>query len=361
MTTTAADQGLEKAKPTPPPEVIRTPDEYRDHVHSWLERKFNVLTPFTAISGLAPRFVIKFVSITLSTDPADGDCYTGLPWLKKDEYAPSKGGLRKFADALGISDMTERTDPRTIQFLWEFRATCGYRSYDGSTITRQATKEWDLRDGSPQMKGWTQNQIEEGRKHGLRNCEARAINAAIRECGVGIKQKYSKAELAKPFVILKVAYDPDMSDPVTRQLVTERALSSTAQLYPVTRPAPAEAPEPPQEARSVGRGSTVAKPEDPEPAAEDAPPTERAVRIAKVTPLEGTTPKGKKWTRWTIVDSNGEEHFTFDTGHKDTAEASMKEGSWVEIAEQESEDGRFTKITSIGLPQPSLLPDQDLL
>src|SRR6185369_13154252 len=82
------------------------------------------------------------------------------------------------------------------------------------------------------MKGWTSNQIDEGRKHGLRNCEARAINAAIRECGCGIKQKYTRAELAKPFVVVRVAFQPDFSDPDIKRMVTQQAMSGVSALYP---------------------------------------------------------------------------------------------------------------------------------
>src|SRR3954453_16010110 len=69
------------------------------------------------------------------------------------------------------------------------------------------------------------------RKHGLRNCEARAINAAIRECGCGIKEKYSRQELEKPFAVVRVAFLPDMTDPDIKRMVTERALGGTTALY----------------------------------------------------------------------------------------------------------------------------------
>src|SRR5439155_10873 len=85
-------------------------------------------------------------------------------------------------------------------------------------------KEWDLRDGSPQLKGWKPAQIEEARKHGLRNCEARAINAAIREAGCGIRQKYKVEDLAKPFVVMRVAFRANMDDPDQKRMVLERAL-----------------------------------------------------------------------------------------------------------------------------------------
>ncbi|HKA57902.1 MAG TPA: hypothetical protein VKD28_04750, partial [Gemmatimonadales bacterium] len=224
---------LEKAADRTPP-IITTAEEYRSAVSRWQAKALNVLTPFVNISGLAPQHGLIASVIQLSPNAADGDVYDnsgGLPWLKNDEVAPAKNGLRKIADCCGISTRTERTDPRTIPHYWEFKAIASYRGVDGTVIVREATMEWDLRDGSDRLKGFTPKQITEARKNGLRNCEARAVNAVIRECN-GLKQKYTKAELAKPFVAIKVLFLPDMQDPEIRKMVTERALAGTAAMYP---------------------------------------------------------------------------------------------------------------------------------
>lgn len=325
--------------------IITTPAQYTAKLKVW-EEHYHVLTPFTNITGLAPQHGLIASAVTINVDKSQGEVYDGLPFLGGNEVALAKNGLRKLAECAGISTRTERTDPRTIANYWEFKAIASYRTVDGSTTTREATKEWDLRDGSPQLKGWTPKQIEEGRKNGLRNCEARAINAAIRECGCGIRQKYTRAELQKPFLVLRVAFQPDMSDPQTRRLVTEHALGSTATLYPQAAQLPSHtsAPEPEQEEaqpRPVGRSSTVPALS---PAAADEPPTPDAVRITKVDEKSGET-KGRKWTRFLIVDSRGEEHSTFDRALAEAAQRFRDEKTWVEITEER--DGDYKNLLEI--------------
>lgn len=231
------------------PAIITTSDEYVTALKRW-EGRCNVLTPFTNIIGIATSYGLIATVVKLNPDPLKGEVYSGytdtgakgMPFLKgergkpSEELAPAKIGLRKLAECGGISTDALRTDPRTTPYYWEFKATATYRGLDGSLITRSATFEWDLRDGSDRLKGWTANQITEGRKNGLRNCEARAINAAIRECGCGIKQKYTRAELEKPFVVIRVAFQPDMNDPDIKRMVTQQALGGANALYPHSTP-----------------------------------------------------------------------------------------------------------------------------
>lgn len=348
----ADDTGLEKPAPKTPP-IITTPDEYRGALLRWQEQHFNVLTPFTNISGMAPQHGIITSLIQVNPDKTVGEVYADLPYLQ-GKVALAKVGLRKLAECAGISTRTERTDDRRILNYWEFKAIASYRGIDGSIVTREATKEWDLRDGSPQMKGWTANQIEEGRKHGLRNCEARAINAAIRECGCGIKQAYTREELKKPFVVCRVMFQPDMSDPDIKRLVTQHALGGTTALYPQasTSSLPAldvEETSEPAAPRHVGSGSTAQgstttlAPKTPDP---DAPPTAYAVRIVKIDEKTGEK-NNRPWTKWTIVDSTGCEATTFSRSVREVAEGFMKERAWVEVAVETSEDGKYRNLIEI--------------
>ena len=357
-------QALEKASDRTPA-VITTPEEYRGALLRWQEQRFNVLTPFTNISGMAAQHGIITSLIQVNPDKAIGEVYDGLPFLKDNEVSLAKIGLRKLAECAGISTRTDGNDDRRIPFYWEFKAIASYRGIDGSIITREATKEWDLRDGSPQLKGWTNAQIEEGRKHGLRNCEARAINAAIRECGCGVKQMYTRDELKKPFVVCRVMFQPDMSDPDIKRLVTAAALGGTTALYPsaareaqpgeiIDHGAPATG-----DPRPVGSSSTPQasqpKPAEPDP---DRPPCDGAVRIVSVEDKTFTYKsgpnKGKEGLRYVIVDSLGVEHSTFDEGHAKDARRFKAEHAWVEIAEEV--DGQYKNLIEITRAgqQPSL-------
>lgn len=351
---------LEKTGEAKTPEVITRPEQYTTALKKWTEH-FNVLTPFSSISGIAPQHGLIASQVRINTDAAygsdkiagGGETYGGLPWLNgargkaDEELAIAKNGLRKIAECAGISYRTERTDPRTLPNYWEFKAIASYRGIDGSVVTREATQEWDLRDGSERMKGWKPNQITEGRKNGLRNCEARAINAAIRECGCGIKQKYTRAELAKPFLVLRVAFQPDMTDPDQRRMVAEAGLRSTSTLYGGGPSLPAhagpgevvDAQVVDGEPRSVGAGSATSR--EPEP---DQPPVDGAVRIVDVRSKEGET-RGKKWIRYSITDSHGVVHSTFSESLAQLAAEFKVSKAWVEIEIQE--DGDYKNLVGI--------------
>jgi hypothetical protein len=387
--TKAPEQGLEKA-PARTPEVITSSEEFKSSMALWASRQYHILTPFTSISGLAPQHGIMTSLVKLDPNKEAGEVYDGLPFLKKDEVAIAKIGLRKLAECAGISYRTEIIKTG-VRFHWIVKCIASYRGVDGSVIQRDATKEWDLTDGSPQLKGWTENQVSEGRKHGLRNCEARAINAAIRECGCGIKQKYLRADLAKPFVICRVSFRADMNDPDQKRMVLERALGSTAQLYP-SAPAALSAHQDrddeggesfqASEPRSVGRGSTqqpqqMNDPAGP-PAADtteakkadkpaDAPPSENAVKVTSVKSTKGTKdtagPDGqivrKPWEKWdiSVVDQQGQAktYSTFSSTLADDAIEARDGGFWVDVTTETK--GAFTNITAIERAQASLLPD----
>lgn len=235
----------------------------------------------------------------------------------------------------------------TIQNYWMFKAVASYPGLDGSRVTREATFEWDLRDKSDRLKGWTPNQITEGRKNGLRNCEARAINAAIRECGCGIKQKYTRAELDKPFLVIRVAFQPDMQDPDIKRMVTQQALAGTSALY--AAPPAREASEPVdgevlEEPRHVGSGTTT--PAETVPSKADEPPTPDAVKIASAVIKEGVNATTKRpWKRTVVIDSRGVEYSSFDTGHYEDALRFKAENAWVEIASEKN--GSYNNIIEI--------------
>lgn len=304
------------------PDIITTRDEFNSALGFWRESQFNVLSPFSNVTGIAAQHGLIASVVKIDSDPQSptGDVYGNLPFLKgqkgtpTEEVALAKGALRKIAECGGISITTLRTDPRTLAHYWEFKAMATYRGIDGAPVVREATAEWDLRDGSDRLKGFTPNQISEARKNGLRNCETRAINAVIRECGTGLKQKYTRAELAKPFVILRVMYQPDMSDPDTRRIFTERSLAGTSMLYagsaarqlPPAEPMGAfddlEHDEPAPQQRQAPADA---------PGSDEPDPSE-AYGPIKALRTETKTRKADKSTflKWYAVDANGVEHNT---------------------------------------------------
>jgi hypothetical protein len=357
----------DKVERTPP--VITTPEQYVDSLKRWRERNFHVLTPVANFSGLAPQHGVIAAVVQLNPDPEAGDVYQDKLFCGDHEVAIAKIGLSKIAQAAGISIHTDRTDQRTIANYWEVRATARWRGLDGAMQEAQATVEYDLRDGSPRVRNFKPAQIQMARQFGLRGAEARAINAAIRQ--FGIRQKYTKEELTKPFVTVRVMFQPDMSDPDTRRIVTEHALQGTAQLYPQRSIGPASEhldtigelgsdhqPIPVGQSSTAQRPATSTPPQTLPPA--DEPPSPDAVRIVKVDVKSGVNAQTKRaWTRWVITDSRGQEHSTFDKAIADAAARFITNNAWVDITEEA--DGQYKNLVEIGPAQPSLLPDHGAL
>jgi len=255
-------------------QVIRTSEQYRQSLLRWTGEHYHVLSPFANFAALPGHYGIVPTMVALDDDPGpngSGDVYQDNVFTKGADVAIAKIGLAKIAQAAGMSITTERTDLRNIPNLWEVRATVKFVGLDGTTQVLTATEEHDLRDGSPRVKGFTANQLNQQRAKGLRQCEARAINAAIRM--FGIRQKYSREDLKKPFVVVRIVFQPDMSDPVMRQQVTERALAGTSALYGTSAPA-----LPPAEPLDViGVDPAVAVTDTGKPAAAPAPPAGQAI------------------------------------------------------------------------------------
>jgi hypothetical protein len=364
-------QALEPQKGRTPP-VITTQEEYVASVQRWQTAKYNILTPAVNLTGLAPQHGLVASMVQINPDITAGEVYQDKVFTKGDDVALAKVALRKIAECAGISITTTRTDDRTVPHLWEVKATATWRGVDGAVVMREATVEYDLRNGSDRIRGFTPAQVSMARAHGLRGAESRACNAVIRE--LGIKQKYSRAELARPFIVVRVMFVPDMSNPDQARAVLENALRGTSALYPVRTTAllPA-APEVLDRfgsvdtpvAQAVGRGATPAAQQTnssaaPSPTSSaveaDQPPTPDAVRITDVRTRHGET-NSRKWTRFEITDSHGVVHSTFHKSLADFAEKAKADRAWVDIVEER--DGEFTNLVEMSPAgqQPSLLPD----
>ena len=172
--------------------VIRSPRDYSARLQVWQREHYHVLTPFANFSALPPHLGIVPTLVQLDDDPKGpaGDVYQDNVFTRGTDVAIAKIGLAKIAQAAGMSIATTRTDPRTLPHYWEVKAVVRFIGIDGTPQEVSAMEEYDLRDGSERAKQMQPKQLVQQRIKGLRNCEARAINAAIRQYGV--KQKYTR-------------------------------------------------------------------------------------------------------------------------------------------------------------------------
>jgi hypothetical protein len=192
-----------------------------------------------------------------------------------DKVGLGKVALDRIALAAGVSwdpQQSRRTDDGRDPHYVSYVAVGHYRQFDGSTCTIIGEKELDMREKSPAVEAlrakyreklavWEQDgkqgypprspdlQIAEVRTHLLSHAASKAKLRAIR--GLGIRTSYSKAELAKPFVIAKLTFSGESEDPELRRafaLMRARSfLGAHAALYgrapsapqlPPGRPAP---------------------------------------------------------------------------------------------------------------------------
>lgn len=352
------------------PQRINTPTQYRASIESWQRQSLNILSPATNFSGLPEGWAMVPAVVRLNPDPDAGDVYRDKLFCKADEVALTKVALSKIAQAAGMSIKTFRTDDRSVPNYWEMQASVRFFGLDGAIQELTATQEWDLREGAARSAGMSAAELKRSQLNGLRSCEARAINAAIRL--FGIKQKYHVHEAAQPFMCVRVMYEPDRNDPEIRRMLAERALQGTSAMY-VGGPVRAAVPElvgsigvdlqeqttgPTTETTAAAPAVQPAKVETADP---NKPPVEGAVRIAEVTAKEGVNDKTKRpWKRFDVVDSNGEVCSTFDTKLADAANAARESKAWVELSiEQNGNYRNLVEISPAG-QQPKLPNPEDL-
>jgi hypothetical protein len=209
---------------------------YNVQVAGWQGRGFSVLTPAASLSSIPRDHKILVQQVKINPDPASGEVYTNPLFTRNGEVALSKSGLEKVAQAAGITiDDIQRVDDRKLPHVYTYRVTGHWLGFDGNVIARIAHKTLDLRDGSVDLKGFKENQIEQARRHGEAVCESKAINRLYRQ--YGLRQKYTQRELSeRPFIVLKLQWEPDMKNPVVAAIVTQMKMGATQLLYPQGMP-----------------------------------------------------------------------------------------------------------------------------
>ena len=268
--------------------VIATPQEFSTYLAQQRQAHAHVLSPVTDLGALPDNWVMVPSAVKINADENAGEVYADRLFCKNDEVALTKVGLRKIAKAAGISWKVVREDSGTVPNYWAMKCTISYRGHDGLPKEAEASYEWDLRDGSPRLQKsdgvMGGKELNRARLNGYRRCEAGAINAAIRE--YGLKQKYTKAELARPFVVFNVVFQPQTDE--QRNMLAQAALTGVSTLY---SGAVAELPAATMSGRVVDAlpaGAAVPEevPFDDGAAEADAP--DLVARIVSVTMSSGT-------------------------------------------------------------------------
>lgn len=250
MTTPNAETAVAEWRPR---EVIKIGDYPRE--------QYNVLIPGAFTTQVTPFLRPVERTYTLDPDPEHGEVYV-QEWAKRgSEFVPKAMGinalgLANLANVAGILEIPQasgRVDDGRDPGVCTYRSTMFMRLPDGQPVirTREMTLELttlleEIRDriekkgkehkynGTPDP--WKPERIEaEIRKEaGLakkffhRKCETGAKSRTHRVM-LGIRSKYSPAEIARPFVLAAVV--PDVNQPEVRERMLDQATTTTAMLF----------------------------------------------------------------------------------------------------------------------------------
>lgn len=223
--------------PTDPAKLLQ---KYRDE-------GYNILTPSITLDGLSERHKATVETISLSPDPDIGDVYKH----QEGRFIISKQGLDKLAvlaDIIWDKDECKRIDDKSNRDYIAYKAFGAIKKADGKYVPAVGYKDMDFLVEREELEFKYLNKARKAnksgeaadeyvkycvtrdmihkRKYGGEMCESGARNRVTRAL-LGVLKGYTQKQLQKPFVVIKITYQPDYDDPEIKKLMTY--LSATAQ------------------------------------------------------------------------------------------------------------------------------------
>lgn len=209
-------------------ELVSAMDRIRDQA--------NLVSPVTRLDHIPAMHRVSLRMVKLETSARSAEVYQDTTFCKADERAITKVGLLKLWQAAGGSIIESRrlddgTDPHYCH--WGVRVRV--QQLDGRLVEFAASKEADLREGSPQIKKATEAAKQAGftaaqRANLVANAETKALLRAVRGA-LSLQQKYTVEQLERPFVVPALVPDLDTSDPQIRQMIAAQALGVENALF----------------------------------------------------------------------------------------------------------------------------------
>lgn len=248
-------------------------DIFRDYP----KEKYNLLIPSRSFGEvILPHHKVMIETVELNPDPEKNEVYV-QEWegsgntRKPKKVAPTKVGLERLGIAANII-----IDPRLSGLIVDtadrivFKSVGHLKKPDGTFISRTRNRSIDLRvlrekfiraytkkaddfkqwlppvDNPSGWKvqrmlrpderdGWIEEHVErdllQKREFILELAETGANNRVIRAL-LAIASSYSPEDIGKPFVVPRLVFCPDSSDPVVSQQVLEAGLKSQGRMYP---------------------------------------------------------------------------------------------------------------------------------
>jgi len=177
----------------------------------------HLVTPQTSCGELPAGCAVSASAVYID---ADRESYaipgTNDRGLDKTALAKISAAAGIDWDPVGSCRLDDGSDPRYVHY----RAVGRVRNFDGSMRTEVGTVEMDLRDGSDTAANMGDKELALVRKFILRHAESKAMNRVVRR--LGIRTKYTREDLAKPFVVAKLAFTGQTDDPTLKRMFAAR-------------------------------------------------------------------------------------------------------------------------------------------
>lgn len=261
--------------------------------------------PLTPVDG--GMFVPALETVQISSDPKDKEVYPGSD---KDSFRLHATALQRIAVAGGLKWMPElcgfvrsgnaiayRAVGGVVKAEGDLYTEAGYYDQDPDILYDNLVEEYDLKRPKYKGRDWWEKKskteqdeyikacinrdFRQKRAYRLQFCETGAKNRVIRKV-FNVKSEYTRAELAKPFLVLRYRIRLDYQDPVVRAAVVGGALQAAFGVFggggqPKQIAAPAVGIDATADPNLDGYtpdadSNMVADPDEPSPNGEDAPP-----------------------------------------------------------------------------------------
>ena len=234
------------------------------------QNEVNMLVPTTSLQQVSPWHAARVSMVQADPDPESGDVYkvggkkVNGKWV--DVFSPAKPLLMRVAAAAGIVWNWRESGPMAAEKSYVcYKAVGALRLPDGTWQPFMATKEIDLdvieeetydsniekaegyaadpkkrnylKGLSPEewSKRQTRSNMIQWRKNKLMRAETGAMLRVIK-AALAMKSQYTKEELQKPFIVPRIDFSPDYSDPEVRQMLLQNGAAAMAGLFGQSAP-----------------------------------------------------------------------------------------------------------------------------
>jgi hypothetical protein len=283
--------------------ALAIPEKWKAEVEYYEQQKYNVLVP-REIGAVAPFHSPVMAIVTVNPDPDNGGDIYKLP---RGKFGLSKVTLDRIAQAGSASwipDLCGRTDDGKDPYICSYKMVGKVKDLSGQWRTIIGEKEIDLRAIEAELRGQGKNDADVTKemiqysKHKLARAQSGAMTRAIRSA-FALRSSYSMQELQKPFVIPKMVFTPDYSDPETKRFLLAEATGNLRELYgaqakPTGQMPPALPPAPEEDESAPETWDRMADPSEQAKAlgaAADPDPDEVAFREAVEAEKTAFTPE----------------------------------------------------------------------